>query len=116
MRGHATRQTHNEPTTAATSGLSPQIPFFCVHRPCIPFFFYPQVELAGGQGVKIATILEDPVVNPGEMHIYTTHTKHFPVRGTGFLSVLDPSRPPSIVIDGLSALNYKIQVRCGGID
>ncbi|CAM9570987.1 unnamed protein product, partial [Hapterophycus canaliculatus] len=68
-----------------------------------------EVELAGGQGVKIASILEDPVINPGEMHIYTTHTKHFSVRGSGFLSVLDPGRAPSIVIDGLSTANYKIQ-------
>ena len=70
-----------------------------------------QVELAGGKGVKVATILEDPVVKPGEMHIYTTHTKHFPVRGSGFLAELDgASKPPAIVIDGISAANYKIQV------
>ena len=70
-----------------------------------------QVELAGGKGVKVATILEDPVVKPGEMHIYATHTKHFPVRGSGFLAELDgASKPPTIVIDGISAANYKIQV------
>lgn len=68
-----------------------------------------QVELAGGR--KVATILEDPVVNANEMHIYATHTKHFPVRGSGFLAELDgASKPPTIVIDGISAANYKIQV------
>eukprot|EP00752_Nemacystus_decipiens_P008845 g7893.t1 len=68
------------------------------------------VELAGGKGVKVATILEDPVVKSAEMHIYATHTKHFPVRGSGFLAELDgASKPPTIVIDGISAANYKIQ-------
>lgn len=70
----------------------------------------PQVELAGGKGVKVATILEDPSVKEADMHIYATHTKHFPVRGAGFVSVQDPSKPPTIVIDGISAANYKIQV------
>lgn len=69
------------------------------------------MELAAGKGVKVATILEDPTVTSAEMHIYTTHTKHFPVRGAGFVSVQDPGKPPSIVIDGISAANYKIQVR-----
>ncbi|CAN0190438.1 unnamed protein product, partial [Ectocarpus fasciculatus] len=68
-----------------------------------------EIEIGGGKGVKVATILEDPTITLGEMHIYSTHTKHFPVHGTGFLSVLDPSKPPSIVIDGISASNYKIQ-------
>ncbi|CBN78994.1 peptidase S1 and S6, chymotrypsin/Hap [Ectocarpus siliculosus] len=68
-----------------------------------------EIELGGGKGVKVATILEDPTITEGEMHIYTTHTKHFPVHGTGFQSVLDPSRPPTIVIDGISSSNYKIQ-------
>eukprot|EP00903_Cladosiphon_okamuranus_P014061 g13069.t1 len=66
------------------------------------------VELTGGR--KVATILEDPVVKPGEMHIYTTHTKHFPVRGSGFLAELDgASKPPAIVIDKISSSNYKVQ-------
>lgn len=61
--------------------------------------------------MKVATILEDPSVKEADMHVYATHTKHFPVRGTGFVSVQDPSRPPAIVIDGISAANYKVQVR-----
>lgn len=67
------------------------------------------VELAGGKGVKVATILEDPSVKEADMHLYATHTKHFPVRGAGFVSVQDPSTPPTIVIDGISAANYKVQ-------
>lgn len=68
--------------------------------------------------MKVATILEDPVVKPGEMHIYTTHTKHFSVHGSGFLAELDSaSKPPTIVIDGISAANYKIQVLvCRSVD
>lgn len=60
--------------------------------------------------MKVADILEDPVVNPGELHLYTTHTKHFPVRGTGFDTLLNTGTPPVIVIDGISANKYKIQV------
>lgn len=69
-----------------------------------------QVELAAGKGVKIATILEDPVVDAAELQIYRTHTKHFAVRGSGFLSSLDTNKPPIIVIDALSSSQYKIQV------
>lgn len=61
--------------------------------------------------MKVATILEDPSVKEADMHVYATHTKHFPVRGTGFVSVYDPSRPPIIVIDGISAANFMVQVR-----
>lgn len=61
--------------------------------------------------MKVATILEDPSVKEADMHLYATHTKHFPVRGAGFVSVQDPSTPPTIVIDGISAANYKVQVR-----
>lgn len=63
--------------------------------------------------MKVATILEDPSVKEADMHLYATHTKHFPVRGAGFVSVQDPSSPPTIVIDGISAANYKVQVRRG---
>ena len=69
-----------------------------------------QVSLAKGLGVKVATILEDPVVKEADMHIYTTHTKHFPVRGSGFVSVQDPGKAPVVVIDGISSANFKIQV------
>ncbi|CAM9721966.1 unnamed protein product [Ascophyllum nodosum] len=68
-----------------------------------------EVSLAKGLGVKVATILEDPVVKEADMHIYTTHTKHFPVRGSGFVSVQDPGKAPVVVIDGISSANFKIQ-------
>lgn len=61
--------------------------------------------------MKVADIFEDPVVNVGEMHIYATHTKHFPVRGSGFDTLLNGASPPVLVIDGISANRYKIQVR-----
>eukprot|EP00752_Nemacystus_decipiens_P018630 g16704.t1 len=80
---------------------------------------YGYVELAGGKGVKVATVLEDPVVKPAEMHIhiYATHTRRFPVRGSGLMVDLDGvRRRPSIVIDGLSAADYQIQYpRSNGI-
>lgn len=67
--------------------------------------------MANGEGVKIATILETPSVTEADMHIYKTHTKHFPVRGTGFVSKEDPTKLPVIVIDGISSANYDIKVR-----
>lgn len=67
------------------------------------------VTLADGKGVKVATILEDPTVKQADMHIYTTHTKHFPIRGAGFVSVQDPGKAPSLVIDGISSANFKVQ-------
>ena len=61
--------------------------------------------------MKVATILESPTIKQADMHIYTTHTKHFPVRGTGFVSVQDPGKPPVVVVDGISSANFKVQVR-----
>ena len=69
-----------------------------------------QVQLAAGKGVKVATILEDPVVKEAEMLIYASHTKSFPVRGSGFVSVEDPGQAPSILLDGIPSSTYKIQV------
>lgn len=63
--------------------------------------------------MKVATILEDPVVKQADLHIYATHTKRFPVRGSGFMSVQDPARPPTIILDGISSSTYEIQVGLG---
>lgn len=62
--------------------------------------------------MRVATILENPVVEPREMTIYTTNTKDFPAYGSVFhhVDVANASKSSSIVIDGLSAVNYKIQV------
>ena len=70
-----------------------------------------QVSLAGGKGVKVAIILETPRIKQADMHIYTTHTRRFPVRGIGFVSVQDPGKPPIVVVDGISSVNFKVQVR-----
>lgn len=68
------------------------------------------MQLAGGKGLKVATILEDPNVTPADMKIYATHTKSFPVKGSGFVSIEDPGTPPTILLDGISSSVYMIQV------
>lgn len=70
-----------------------------------------QVELANGVGVKVASILEDPKVIEGDNQIYVSHTKHFPVRGSGFSSPENSGKPPVIVLEGIPSSAYSIQVR-----
>lgn len=72
------------------------------------------VELANGQGIVVAQVLEDPVVTPAELHIYVTHTKQLHIKGSGFVSavvqtpniVLRPT--PQSAYDVISALSDEI--------
>lgn len=69
-----------------------------------------QVPIAEPNGIKVATIFENPVVNEADLQIYASHTKHFPVRGTGFHSAEEKSKVPKILLDGIPSSHYRIQV------
>lgn len=45
-----------------------------------------------------------------ELQVYATHTKRFPVRGSGFHSFDDTSQAPKIMLDGIPSSNYQVQV------
>lgn len=47
-------------------------------------------------GVKIATILEDPIVEASQLHVYATRTKQINIKGRGFFSVYDPQFSPKV--------------------
>lgn len=58
--------------------------------------------------MKVANILEDPVVNEADLQVYASHTKRFPVRGSGFFSA--DGKSPSILLDGIPSFNYEVEV------
>ncbi|CAM9563234.1 unnamed protein product, partial [Discosporangium mesarthrocarpum] len=67
------------------------------------------VPLAEPKGIKVAMILNQPSIKQADMSIYRTHTKHFPVMGSGFLSLFDRSKPPAIELDNVKPSAYTIQ-------
>ena len=52
----------------------------------------------GGGGVKVATVMSDIKVKEEEYHIYASKTSHFTIHGSGFMSMLDPSEKPVVVL------------------
>ena len=60
--------------------------------------------LAGVDGIRIATVLADPVVSPGTESFHETQSKVIPVKGKGFTNVQDIK----VVIRPTSPSAYKI--------
>lgn len=87
--------------------------FFPSHTKHSPIQTFPgiqsQIELGGGSGVKVANILEDPVVNADKTCIKPGQ-RSVVVRGSGFYPLLRYD-VPDVVIDGISPSKYSIQVR-----
>ena len=73
--------------------------------------------LAGGSGIRVAVVLEDPVILPGSDNIHESQSKVIAIRGQGFTNVddlsitLKPSDPTSFkvlsVMDSLVRLQLK---------
>jgi hypothetical protein len=72
-------------------------------------------NLAGGLGIRIATILTDPIVNTGSDNIHESQSKVVPVKGHGFTNsedlklVIRPTLPSSYKL--LSVLEDAIRVQ-----
>jgi hypothetical protein len=66
------------------------------------------VTFAKGNGIKVASVLEDPVVTEEENHIYASRSKKFTIHGSGFVSMLNSELAPKLEIARLPSMAYEI--------
>jgi len=57
------------------------------------------IDLGGGHGIKVATILSDPTVKEENLRIYATMSKHFTIQGSGFINSFNPDHEPKVKFD-----------------
>lgn len=68
---------------------------------CFAFFFCSFVRFLGqvdysSPGLKVATVLDDPMVLASELHVYASHTKHITIQGRGFVSAYNTHYLPKV--------------------
>mmetsp|Transcript_9513 Transcript_9513/g.30411 ORF Transcript_9513/g.30411 Transcript_9513/m.30411 type:complete len:918 (+) Transcript_9513:48-2801(+) len=76
------------------------------------------VDLAYGDGIVVATILPDPLVDAAERRIYTTHTKRLVISGSGFSMdsthvTLDPTPPGAYEIASVEQTEVVLTLKDG---
>ncbi|CAM9271661.1 unnamed protein product, partial [Choristocarpus tenellus] len=68
-----------------------------------------EVTLGGTRGITVAVVLNEPNVIEIDRKVYRTLTSSFPIIGSGFVSRLDYSKPPVIILDKIPPSSYDIQ-------
>jgi hypothetical protein len=74
-------------------------------------------QLANGDGIRIATILEDPTVEAGDDRVHETQSKVVVISGSGFTNVVDvrvvlrPTAPNSYKVLSVSDDTIRLQLK-----
>ncbi|CAM9368981.1 unnamed protein product, partial [Ectocarpus sp. 12 AP-2014] len=62
-------------------------------------------------GLKVATILHDPLVLESHLYAHASHTKHITIHGIGFLSTFNFHVKPQLVLNPTLVEDYEINGR-----